>query len=226
MIWQKHFELRGQHALFSPSQNSWMRYDDVKIAERVRNQYCTALGTELHEYVASQIVMNHKVTSVRNLVMGVENYIYTKYRCGEEGKTAPYGMILLKRIGNLPKEVFETAKMYINDGIENRMQVEQPLYYSEFCFGTADTISFRDNNLRIHDYKSGAHPASLDQLMVYAGLFCLEYKIKPRDIHTELRIYQSGEINGCEPDTDELKDIMDIIINTSRIAERQKAKEE
>ena len=87
MIWQKHSELRNQHALFSPSQNSWLRYDDVKIAERVKNQYRTALGTELHEYVASQIVMNHKVTSVRNLVMGVENlkiqFICTATACGK-----------------------------------------------------------------------------------------------------------------------------------------------
>ena len=30
--------------------------------------------------------------------------------------------------------------------------------------------------LRIHDYKSGITPAKMDQLMIYAALFCLEYK--------------------------------------------------
>lgn len=226
MIWQKHLELRGQHALFSPSQSAWLRYDDGKIIDRIKNQYRTALGTELHEYVASQIELNHRVTNIRGLVMGVENHIYTKYRCGEDGKTAPYGMTLLKRIGSLPKEVFETAKMYINDGIQYRMNVEQPLYYSEFFFGTADTIAFRDNELRIHDYKSGAHPASMDQLLVYAALFFLEYTIKPRDVHTELCIYQSGEIVSHTPDNDELNDVMGIIISANRLAEQQKAKEE
>lgn len=225
MIWQKHSELKGMHALFSPSQSAWLRYDETKIVDRIRNQYRTALGTELHEFVASQIELSHKVTNIRSLVMGVENHIYTKYRCGEDSKTASYGMTLLKRMGSLPKEVFDTAKMYINDGIQYRMNVEQPLYYSEFFFGTADTIAFRDNNLLIHDYKSGAHPASMDQLLVYAGLFCLEYSIKPRDIHTELRIYQSGEIVGHEPETDELEEVCDIIISANKLAEKQKAKE-
>ncbi len=227
MIFNKHLDLRGQHALFSPSQNAWLRYDDDKIIDRIKNQYRSALGTELHEFVASQIELNHKVTNLRGLVTGVENYIYTKYRCGDEtSKTAAYGMTLLRRIGRLPKEVFETARLYINDGILYHMTVEQPLYYSDCIFGTADTIAFRDNNLRIHDYKSGAHPASMDQLMSYAALFFLEYRIKPRDVHTELRIYQSGEIITCEPEPDEIEDIMSCIINITKLSEKQKAKEE
>lgn len=227
MIFREHLEIRGQHALFSPSQSAWLRYDDAKIVERIKNQYRSALGTELHEYVASQIELRHKVTNLRNLVMGVENYIFTKYRCGDPAsKTRSYGMTLLKRIGSLPKEVFETAKMYVNDGIEYAMTVEQPLCYSEFIFGTADTICFRDNALRIHDYKSGAHPASMDQLLIYAGLFFLEYAIKPRDVHTDLCIYQSAEIVHHEPEVDELNEIMDIIITTNRLAEKQKSKEE
>lgn len=227
MIFNTHLEIRNQHALFSPSQSSWLRYDDGKIADRVKNQYRTALGTELHEFVASQIELKHKVTNLRGLIMGVENYIFTKYRCGDPtSKTMNYGMTLLKRIGTLPKEVFETARMYINDGIQYDMNVEQPLYYSEFIFGTADTIRFRDNDLRIHDYKSGAHPASMDQLLVYSGLFFLEYKIKPRDVKTTLCIYQSAEIVTTEPEVDELEDVMATIISANRIAERQKAKEE
>lgn len=225
MNFNKHSELKGQHALFSPSQNSWLRYDDDKIRDRIRNQYRTALGTEMHEFVAQQITLNHKITNLRMVVAGIENYIHTKYRIADDGKTALYGITLINQVGTLPKEVFETARMYVNDGIAYRMTVEQPLYYSEFCFGTADTISFRNNLLRISDYKSGDHPAGMDQLMVYAALFCLEYAIKPRDIQTELRIYQSGEITMSEPDTDELEEVMSTIISVNRVAEKYKAKE-
>lgn len=225
MNFNKHSELKGQHALFSPSQSSWLRYDEDKIRDRIRNQYRTALGTELHEYVAQQITLNHKVTNLRSVVSGIESYIFTKYRCGEESKTAPYGMVLLRHIGSLPKEVFETARLYINDGIQYRMSVEQPLVYSDVCFGTADTISFRDSILRINDYKSGDHPASMDQLMVYAALFFLEYVIKPRDVKTELRLYQAGEIVLSEPETEEIEEVMQTIISVNRIADKYAAKE-
>lgn len=225
MNFAKHSELKGTHALFSPSQSSWLRYDDDKIRDRIRNQYRTALGTELHEYVAQQITLNHKITNLRAVVTGIENYIFTKYRISEESKLSAYGMKLLSHVGTLPKEVFETARMYVNDGIQFRMTVEQPLVYSEFIYGTADTIAFRDNLLRISDYKSGDHPASMEQVMGYAALFFLEYTIKPRDVKTELRIYQGGEINYVEPETDEIEDIMATIINVNRISEKYQAKE-
>ena len=225
MNFNKHSELKGMHALFSPSQSSWLRYDEDKIRERVKNQYRAALGTELHEFLAQQITLNHKVTNLRSVVTGIENYIYTKYRIAEEAKTASYGMTLLSHVGTLPKEVFETARLYINDGIQYRMSVEQPLVYSEFCFGTADTIAFRDNFLRISDYKSGDHPASMDQLLSYAALFCLEYVIKPKDIKTELRIYQSAEVNLAEPESEEIEETMETIISVNRVAEKYKAKE-
>lgn len=82
--------------------------------------------------------------------------------------------------------------MYVNDAIGYRMQVEQPLYYSENCSGTADAISFRNNLLRIHDYKSGVIKASHRQLDIYAALFCLEYQHDPFDIKIEERIYQGS----------------------------------
>lgn len=225
MNFNRHLEIRGQHALFGASQNSWLKYDADKVRDRIRNQYRTALGTELHEFAAEQIVLNHKITNLRFIISGIENHIYTKYRIAEESKLSSYGSILLKNVGTLPKEVFETARMYINDGIQYRMTVEQPLVYSEFSFGTADTISFRDNLLRISDYKSGDHPASMQQLMVYAAYFFLEYAIKPRDVHTELRIYQSAEILLSEPDHEEIQEVMAKTIEVNRIAEKIKAKE-
>lgn len=226
MNFNKHLELRGSHALFSPSQPSWLNYDEEQIEARVRNQYRTVLGTELHEFVASQIMLGHKVTNVRQIIQGIESYIFTKYKCQEDSKLAVYGMTLLHELKNVPKEAFDTARIYINDGIGFRMSVEQPLVYSEFIYGTADTISFRDNFLRIHDYKSGDRAAKMEQLMGYAALFCLEYVIKPRDIEMELRIYQAGEVVTCNPEVGEIEDICDKIIFTDKYATKFKSKEE
>ena len=55
--------------------------------------------------------------------------------------------------------------------------VEQVLYYSENCFGTADAISFKYKTLRIFDLKTGMIPGSVHQLEIYAALFCLEYEM-------------------------------------------------
>ena len=101
---------------------------------------------------------------------------------------------------------------YVNDAIELGMASEQPLYYSENCFGTADALSFRDNFLRIHDLKTGITHASEKQLEVYAALFCLEYGVDPFEIDIELRIYQGDEVRCYDPIREGLLAIMDKII--------------
>ena len=111
----------------------------------------------------------------------------------------------------LPKSK-KTLNMYVNDAIGFKMTPEQPLYFSDNCFGTADAISFRKNELRIHDLKTGETPASMSQLVVYTALFCLEYGVKPSDIFTELRIYQSDQVLIHQPDAEVISSIMGKII--------------
>lgn len=110
-----------------------------------------------------------------------------------------------------------TLNMYINDAIDFKMKTEQPLKYSDKCFGHADAISFRRKKLRIHDLKTGATPAHMEQLKGYAALFCLEYKIQPEDIEIELRIYQSNDILYYNPEPLEIKRLMNIIIESNKI---------
>lgn len=118
----------------------------------------------------------------------------------------------LIRLGvKLPRSP-KTLNMYVNDGIGFRMTPEQPLYYSDIFFGTADAICFRSNTLRIHDLKTGMTPGSVRQLEVYAALFCLEYKFRPFTITTELRIYQSDEVKVFDADPDLIFHIMDKIV--------------
>lgn len=120
------------------------------------------------------------------------------------------------RLGVKLSKADKTLSMYVGDAIGYKMNVEQPLYYSDNCFGTADTISFRRNTLRIHDLKTGIIVTSEHQLEVYAALFCLEYGISPFDIDIELRIYQSGFVRVFDPDPDMILRIMDTIMNFDR----------
>lgn len=125
----------------------------------------------------------------------------------------------------LPKSK-KTLNMYVNDAIGYRMTPEQVLFYSENCFGTADSISFRNGMLRIHDLKTGVTPAHMEQLMIYAALFCLEYKMKPSEIEMELRIYQSDEILYHMPTTEDITPIIDKIITFDKLLNRIKAEED
>lgn len=111
----------------------------------------------------------------------------------------------------------KTIYAYVNDAIGFKMSTEVVLFYSEYFFGTADTISFRDNFLRIHDLKTGVHEASIEQLEIYAALFCLEYKHKPFDIEIELRIYQNDEVIYHNPSPEEITAIMDKIVHLNKI---------
>lgn len=119
----------------------------------------------------------------------------------------------------------KTLNMYVNDAIGFRMTPEQPLFYSENCFGTADTIAFSKNLLRIHDLKTGVTPASMNQLKIYNALFCLEYSVDPNSISMISRIYQLNEIFEEEQNPDEIKDIMNRIIHFDKLIDRVKAGE-
>lgn len=101
---------------------------------------------------------------------------------------------------------------YVADAIKYNMICEQSLFFSENCFGTADTISFRRGTLRIHDLKTGITATSVKQLEIYAALFCLEYGIDPFTIIIELRIYQREEIKIFEPPPELIFSIMETII--------------
>lgn len=83
--------------------------------------------------------------------------------------------------------------------------------------GTADAISFRNNFLRIHDLKTGKRPVHIEQLEIYAALFCLEYRVKPEDIHIELRIYQNDEILVHEPTAEDIIQIMNKIVHCDKV---------
>lgn len=115
----------------------------------------------------------------------------------------------------------KTLYAYVNDAIGFKMSTEVVLYYSDYFFGTADAICFRNNFLRIHDLKTGKHEASMEQLEIYAALFCLEYRVKPNELDgCELRLYQSDEVICHVPDPKDILAIMNKIVQLNKALEQ------
>lgn len=129
------------------------------------------------------------------------------------------------RLGQKLPRSEKTLNMYVNDAIGYKMIPEQILVYSENCFGTADAILFRNNFLRIHDLKTGVIPAHMEQLIIYAALFCLEYHIKPGEIETELRIYQNNDVQIANPTAEDILPVIDRIIKADGIIKKIKEQE-
>jgi hypothetical protein len=150
---------------------------------------------------------------------------YSKFRATVKGTVLHEYAAQSIRLGiKLPKSQ-KTLNMYVNDAIGYKMTPEQILYYSENCFGTTDAIAFRNGLLRIHDYKSGVTPAHMEQLEIYAALFCLEYKVKPAEIEMELRLYQNDEILFHKPTVEDIVPIIDKIISFDKVISRIKEQE-
>ena len=172
--------------------------------------------------------------------LGASNYHWLNY--SEEKLRQTYSSSIAKQRGTalhklaedliklkvrLPKNK-STLNRYVNDAIGFDMTPELVLYYSDNCFGTADSISFeRDRKtkryvLRISDLKTGSSPTSMAQLKIYASIFCLEYGYSPNEIDIVLRIYQNDEVTEEIPDPTEILYIMDKIKRADQIIEEMK----
>jgi hypothetical protein len=184
MNFNKHSNLKGQHAFLGASKYYWINYSEAKLMESYANYLAIQKGTTLHAFAAQCILLDQKLPRSR-----------------------------------------KTLNMYVNDAIGYKMTPEQILYYSENCFGTADAISFRNGLLRIHDLKTGVTPTHMEQLMIYAALFFLEYQMNPGEIETELRLYQNNEVLVHNPTADDILPIIDKIRIFDKIINDVKAQE-
>lgn len=133
------------------------------------------------------------------------------------------------KLGHKLEDLPKTLNMFVNDSIGFRMKPEVPLFWSYDCFGTADALGFYERHLllRVSDLKTGKNPTSMDQLISYAALFCLEYEYKPWDLvgGIELRIYQNNKIKLHMPDGDEVFRAMDRILTGVRLLEDIRAEQ-
>ena len=215
MNYNKHSDLEGKHAFLGASRSSWLNKDKDQLLVAYSRQYITEIGTALHDIARKHIKHGFKLTkgSKKEIMLSlIEDYHIP-------------GIAI--DLGIDYDFVFDNLVNYINDAIGYRMIPEQILYYSENSFGTADAITsldstFKNKLLRIHDLKTGTTPAHIEQLLIYAALFCLEYNTKPSEIDFELRIYQGCEIIEYKPEVDEILPIMDKIITADKILKQSK----
>ena len=203
MNFNKHYELVGKHAILGASTYQWVNDKDPdQTFERYCRAYSQAIGTALHEYAKQRIenrlkINDDEINSVLNFVLN---------------SGIPKCVLSIERY-------FDNFVTYVNDAICFQMTPEVPLQYSDIFFGTADTIAFDEKKkfLRIHDLKTGVLPAHFEQLYIYAALFCLEYKYKPKDISMELRIYQNNETVVVTPSIADIAPIMDKIVTFDKL---------
>lgn len=142
---------------------------------------------------------------------------YLRHQAARKGdELHEIAAMLIKNGMKLPRTK-QTMNMYVNDAIGFGMTPEQTLFYSVNAFGTADAIRFDEEKLmlRIHDLKTGVTKTSMNQLIIYAAFFCLEYDYRPINLDFELRIYQNDEVmvmKGTEEVKDEIVRVMDLVV--------------
>lgn len=210
MQFNRHPNLEGRHAILSASSWRWINDDEESLIKRLCSQYAQTIGTLLHSIAYKHIKFRTKLNKYdkKNVILellseGIPDMV----------------------ISNLDFDsMFDNLMTYVNDGVGFKMEPEVVLSYSDNFFGTTDAIKFSEAErfLRIHDYKSGTTPAHMEQLLIYAALFCLEYRIKPATIDTELRIYQNNEIIYHNPTVDEIVPIMDSIVTKDKFIDKMK----
>ncbi len=203
MIWNKHNNLEGTHAFLSASQSTWLRKNENTLIDSYINSYAIQIGTLLHAYAKERIMFREKL---RKSDLGSVRFELIR-------KRIPEFAINLDLI-------FPTLMSYVNDAIGFNMDPEVLLYYSDLCYGTADSIQLDGKLLRIHDLKTGVKEAKMDQLMIYAALFFLEYGQKPEHVNTELRIYQCNEVGVMKPDAKQIREIMDAIVASTKLLQK------
>lgn len=197
MRWKDHSKDfgEGDHALLGCSNYSWVNYDDNKLQEAFKRKYAQAIGTRVHEYAAKYIKYGQRPKSGDKT--GLLVYLF------DSG--IPAAAIDINRL-------FDTWLCYVKDCVKLRMRPEQRLFYSENAFGTADSISFRNNRLMIFDLKTGETKASMIQLYLYDALFCLDYGLNPSDLDEIVnRIYQKGDFIEESVDPIDILNLMDKI---------------
>jgi len=205
MEWNRHPELVNRHTFLSPSKYAFLRKTDEELVSSYYSSFASDIGTATHAFAADCIKLRHELDE-------------TDWRHLE--------FELLRK--KFPREAFDldfifpTVYRYVNDSVARNMDPEVGLMYCDLCGGTADAISFRRKRLLIHDLKTGTTPAKIDQLMGYAALFFLEYGYKPESTHTELRIYQAGDIFVCEPKPDEVREVMEAIVHACSVLQNLK----
>lgn len=201
MQWNDHKQLEGKHAFLGASNFHWVNWNDQIFENRYYSQFSTTIGTAIHA-LAHDCILNRTKLNKHDRHL-IEITLYHAY---------------IPKDAYDPDDILMNLIPFVNDAIGYHMSSEILLYYNNYCFGTCDAISFSEKEriLRIHDLKTGMTTAHMEQLLIYAALFCLEYHKNPHQFKTELRIYQNFNIVVEEPDANDIETFMNLIQERSR----------
>lgn len=92
MIFNKHYDLVGEHAFLGASNYHWINYDEEKLIERYSNFIAAERGTQLHDFAAqcislgqrlprSQKTLNMYVNDAIGFKMTPEQILYYSSNC-------------------------------------------------------------------------------------------------------------------------------------------------
>lgn len=212
MIWHDYsrYEGKNEHATFSPSQPYWLADTKDEFLQRFRSSYAPQIGTVLHDFARKYIARGVTLSKYDK-----KHAIVELLESGIPGTV----------VDCLDFDfIFENLRTYVNECVACRMDPEIRLRYSADFFGTTDAIQFteRDQVLRISDLKTGTTPAKIEQLIVYAALFCLDYGKDPNTITPVLKIYQNNDILCVEPDKGEIKNACDKIVEFNELVSNER----
>ena len=201
MQWNDHKQLEGKHAFLGASNFHWVNWNDQIFENRYYSQFSTTIGTAIHA-LAHDCILNRTKLNKHDRHL-IEITLYHAY---------------IPKDAYDPDDILINLIPFVNDAIGYHMSSEILLYYNNYCFGTCDAISFNEKEriLRIHDLKTGTTTAHMEQLLIYAALFCLEYHKNPHQFKTELRIYQNFNIVVEEPDANDIETFMNLIQERSQ----------
>lgn len=245
MSYDKYSDLKGKHAMLSPSGFHWLNYDldedPYKLFDKLVSTYATEIGTHCHDFAQKRINHFKKINLHKNRIRRLMDRFVERVLpffgidiCSTrltKANASDLMCYLLDR--RIPIEaidleyIYPTLMAYVNDCVHDDMETEIVVCYDpKICFGTADAIKFRNKHLKIYDLKTGKSPAHFEQLIIYAALFCLQERIDPMDISFELRLYQNSEVGTFEPTGEEIKAAMNQIMKATDLARKHIGLEE
>ncbi len=181
ILWNDHHRLKGQHALFSPSSPSWIRYDTEKVRSYLQAVEARALGTRLHDYACQSIELGRKLPSrpadtislyvndALKLGMTPEQCLYYSQYCYGHADAIKFDRGTLRihdlKTGSLPGKMdqlmiydalFCLEYGYDPHSIKHNLRIYQYDDINELTPHPDDIAEYMDQIIKVDEIKTGA----------------------------------------------------------------------
>lgn len=150
MNFNRHSNLAGLHAPFSPSQSSWLRYDDEKAAEVYLNKKAAEMGTRLHAWAAETIQLGLKQPRSKKTL-----YAYVNDAIGYSMETEVVLFHSERFFGTADAISFRNNLLRIHDlktGVHTASMKQLEIYAALFCLEYR--IKPHDINMELRIYQN------------------------------------------------------------------------